>query len=162
MLPLFKKNSGFTIVELIVVITIIAILSGGAALSITANAKQARDTRRKADLQQIKSALEFYRSNNTEGYYPSDPNNCCGEPTRRYVYNSSGRKYALVETGYLEEMPVDPTSTSTDIIDYVYNALPEGCNNAVSGTIIYCTSYTLTATEMETQDPYVVTPTSID
>lgn len=148
MLKVFKNRNAFTLVELIVVITIIAILSGGAALSITANARQARDTRRKTDLQQIKSALEFYRSNQVNSNYPTF--------AQYQVQSGSNFTYPALVPTYLETMPVDPSSTQTSITNYVYTPSPAGCTN--TGTT-YCTSYTLT-TNLESGGTYSVTPLS--
>ncbi len=154
-----KNNKAFTLVELIVVITVIGILTGGVALSITGNAERARDTRRKTDLQQIKAALEFYRSNNIEGYYPRTATTGGGQ---RYLTGSNPTyTYPALVPTYMESMPVDPSSTSTNVINYVYAPVGPGgaaCNN----TTVYCTTYTLTATEMEAEPDYVVTPTSVD
>lgn len=150
MKTVLKKTNAFTIVELIVVITVIAILTGGAALSITANAKNARDTRRRTDVQQIKSALEFYRSNQVNSNYPTFTQYQTGSsPTFTYP--------ALVPT-YMETMPVDPSSTSTTVTNYVYAPLGAGgaaCNN----TTVFCVTYTLTAT-LEGGGTYQVTPLS--
>lgn len=63
-----KNTKGFTFVELLVVITIIAVLSGVAMVSFTGTNKNARDSRRRLDLEQIRSALEICRSE--DGSYP--------------------------------------------------------------------------------------------
>ncbi len=131
-----KKTNAFTIVELIVVITVIAILTGGAALSITSNARNARDTRRRTDIQQIKSSLEFYRSAQPNGFYP------VALPT-------------LVPS-FMEAVPTDPSSTTTTVINYTYTPAPSGCNN----TTTLCTTYSL-STSLETGTTYQVTPLSI-
>lgn len=66
-----KKNikSGFTLIELLVVISIIGILAAMATLSFTGAQKQARDTTRKSDLAQYRTALEMY-ANKNNGLYP--------------------------------------------------------------------------------------------
>lgn len=60
---------GFTLVELLVVIAIIAILISVGAVSYTRSLKLSRDSRRLTDLEQIRQALEIYRSEN--GVYPA-------------------------------------------------------------------------------------------
>lgn len=63
-----KRTAGFTFVELLVVVTIIAVLSGIAMVSFTGTNKNARDAKRKGDLEQIRAALEICRSET--GSYP--------------------------------------------------------------------------------------------
>jgi len=63
-------RNGFTLVELLVAATIIALLAGIGVTSFSALTKQSRDSRRKADLENLRSALELYRSDND--YYPPD------------------------------------------------------------------------------------------
>jgi general secretion pathway protein G len=59
-----KEKSGFSLVELLVVSTIIALLATIGIVSYSSLSRQSRDSRRQADLQQLRSALEFYRSDN--------------------------------------------------------------------------------------------------
>jgi len=54
------KKKGFTLVELIVVITILAILWTIAFISLQWYSENARDTKRVADVNNIKKALEFF------------------------------------------------------------------------------------------------------
>ena len=66
---LINKN-GFTLLELLVVISIIWILAAVALVSFSGSQKQARDTVRKSDLKQYQNLLtEFAGKNN--GFYPS-------------------------------------------------------------------------------------------
>ncbi len=66
-----KKNSqGFTLVELLIVITILAILATVGALYYVGLNSKARDSGRKADLYEISIALEVNK--NPEGYIPLD------------------------------------------------------------------------------------------
>lgn len=63
------NNNAFTLIEILVVATIIGLLAAGASISYSTLNKQSRDAKRKADLEQIRSALEMYRSNNNN--YPT-------------------------------------------------------------------------------------------
>ncbi len=63
-----RKIGGFTLLELLVVIGIIAILVGFATISYGAAQVRARDSRRKADLNSVQDALEQYYSANTFVY----------------------------------------------------------------------------------------------
>lgn len=61
-------KKGFTLIELLVVMTIVSILMGLSFVGFIGTRAGTRDTKRKADLQQIASALEAYRSD--AGVYP--------------------------------------------------------------------------------------------
>lgn len=64
------NNKGFTLVELLVVISIIGLLSTLAVVSLSAARNRARDAKRLADMSSIRSALELVASNNSLGFYP--------------------------------------------------------------------------------------------
>jgi len=62
-----KKVFGFTLIEVLVTATIIAVLTAAAAVSYSSVNKRSRDARRKSDIEQLRAALEQSRSDN--GYY---------------------------------------------------------------------------------------------
>jgi len=66
-----KKNyfqTGFTLIELLVVISIIGILSSLAVVSLNSARNKARDALRKADMTQMRTALNLYYDENIK--YP--------------------------------------------------------------------------------------------
>ncbi|MFC1711953.1 type II secretion system protein [Patescibacteria group bacterium] len=66
-----QKNKGFTLIELIVVMAILAIIAGGLIGNFFTSQRKARDAERKSDLKQIQNALEMY-ANDHNGLYPPD------------------------------------------------------------------------------------------
>ncbi|KKP68401.1 MAG: general secretion pathway protein G [Candidatus Roizmanbacteria bacterium GW2011_GWA2_35_19] len=136
-----KKS--FTLIEILVVSTIIALLAAAASLSYSQLSKQSRDAKRKTDIEQVRAALEMYRSN--EDAYPvgsnwgttlnvlssptiyiqslpSDPKN----PTFTYYYTSSdGTDYTLAT--HLETDTVTCQSLATQCVsNCTYCAGPYG------------------------------------
>jgi len=84
------KNRGFTLIELLVAMTVAAVLMGLALVSYQGARKSARDGKRKADLEQIRSALEMCRADT--GSYPagtlvSGNNITCGTTTYMTIPN---------------------------------------------------------------------------
>jgi prepilin-type N-terminal cleavage/methylation domain-containing protein len=61
-------TSGFTLVELLIVIAIIGILVSLGAVSYTTAQQKGRDGRRKSDLRAVQNAWEQYYSDNTSAY----------------------------------------------------------------------------------------------
>ena len=65
-------KKGFTLVELLVALSIMALIMAASMTAFEATKKSARDSRRKADLESLRSALEIYRSD--IGAYPANLN----------------------------------------------------------------------------------------
>ncbi|MEO7617681.1 MAG: prepilin-type N-terminal cleavage/methylation domain-containing protein, partial [Candidatus Saccharibacteria bacterium] len=63
-LKVLKKQSGFTLLELLIVIVIIGILALLIIPNISSAPKKARDTQRKTDLRAAQKALEEYYVSN--------------------------------------------------------------------------------------------------
>jgi len=133
------KTSGFTLVELLVVIAIIGILAGIGLSTFTSSQAKSRDAKRKADLQQIGSALELYY--NDYGQYPAPDANGnimgCTDGLSQCSWGSMA--FSNSKTIYMSKLPADPMSQ----YNYYYNAIQ------VSG--LY-TSYTLYAHLENSQD----------
>jgi prepilin-type N-terminal cleavage/methylation domain-containing protein len=96
---------GFTLVEMMVVVAIIALLTGIGFTSFQAVTKNGRNALRKSDLEQIRSALEIYKSDNNS--YPVTSTPCM----------------AAIPSVYLNKYPLDPKPTTNK---YCYSS---GANN---------------------------------
>jgi prepilin-type N-terminal cleavage/methylation domain-containing protein len=70
----FYRQSGFSLLELLVVISIIGILTAIGAVGFVAAQKRGRDARRRGDIDAISKALEQYYSENTN--YDGGAVNC--------------------------------------------------------------------------------------
>lgn len=101
------KQKGFTLLEVLVSATIIAVLTAMGVVSYSSVNKRSRDVKRKADLEQIRSALEMYRADN--GEYPDTG---AGAMT-----NASNLSTPLVST-YTPAIPGDPSTGA-----YYYQAV---------------------------------------
>ena len=94
------KRNGFSLIELMVSTTVIAILTVIGVVSYSSVNKRSRDVKRKSDIEQIRSALEMYRSD--YGYYPNVEGGSWGTAD---VLGPS-----LVTT-YMPVIPADPQVT---------------------------------------------------
>jgi general secretion pathway protein G len=124
-----RKNPGFTLMELLISISIIGILVAIGIVSFATVNRQSRDTKRKSDIEQVRSALEMYRADN--GNYPS---------TGGGSYVDVSTLAADLEPDYIANLPSDPLATQA----YMYIA-----TNGSGGTYYgYCIS-----TLLEAEDP---------
>lgn len=99
-----QPKRAFTLVELLIVIAIVAILVAIGSISFVSAMKQSRDTRRKADLEQIRGALETFRSEN--GIYPS-----------------TATGLSSLSPDYITTLPEDPSNPATP---YLYTDTSSG------------------------------------
>lgn len=96
-------RKGFTLIEVLVAVTIIAVLISIGVVSYGSVNRRSRDAKRKGDVEQLRSALEMYRADN--GYYP--------DPSGSGAWaDASGLSATLVST-YLPIIPSDPKLTQT-------------------------------------------------
>ena len=138
MQKLLKREDGFTLLELLIVIVIIGILALIIVPGLASGPKRARDTTRKADMRTVRNALEtYYTDYNT---YPVGGT---------YTNLST----ALVPSS-LSALPADPKNTGSYVYGYqAYIGANQLGGNCASGT---CGSYHLTTTLENTADTQAV------
>lgn len=119
-----NKSKGFTLIELLVVIAIIGILSSVVLASLNTARVKARDTKRKQDMLQIRTALEMYYNDNNSYPLENPSGNQWwgGKTTGTCNPGGSSDTYitGLVPT-YISALPVDPSATG-NCTGYLYNS----------------------------------------
>lgn len=109
-----KRTRGFTLMELLITMGIIVLLMGVGVVSYTQTNKKARDSKRKADIESIRSALELYRTD--QGQYPTltvDPGRGnCIDPSQTSIISGA--------VTYIATLPTDPTDNGTNSSCYTY------------------------------------------
>lgn len=129
---IMRKQLGFTLVELLVVMAIIGILSTFAISNFSSAQARARDARRKSDLTQIQKSLEQYL--NDYGMYPLDDGNgrilgCWdtgGAVVRACLWGEEFMRPTGAGTStviYMAKLPSDP---KTPGVQYAYRTNPSG------------------------------------
>lgn len=109
-----KSRSGFTVVELAVVIVVIGLLAALVVMSYRYIQKQARDDRRIADIANIQKAMELYYNDN--GKYPS-PTSGTGSVINSGWYSSGDSSWdvlagKLTGSDAIDALPKDPLNTA--------------------------------------------------
>lgn len=153
-----KSTSGFTIVELLIVIVVIAILATIAVVAYNGVQARAQDSKRISDLKVIAKALELHKVNT--GSYPLTAFSGLGSQQGWELSSreAEGEFIAPLKTnGFIQTVPVDPINnavedTKTETIanktfGYSYANYTAGTNGCdASRGRYYVIGLTLTAT----------------
>ena len=144
----FSRKKGFTLIELLVVIAIIGILASIVIVSLNDARQGARDVKRVGDLNNLRTSLELYYSNN--GAYPEagTPGTCedaqaasgvlatlavaTSDPisAQKYFYgsNTGGTDYVIGAS--LEDADASELSGGNDLDSTVLGC---ACDDSVAG-----------------------------
>ncbi len=123
-------KKGFSLVEILVVITIIGLLSATATISFERQRARSRDAKRIADVSNLGIGVEGYKA--VKGTYPTDD-----VPS---IHNGTDVKTSLVklvENGLLNSLPTDPkpaniiVASETFCPNYTYRSYRTGSTSVV-------------------------------
>lgn len=148
-----QSKSGFTIVEIMIVVLVIGILASIVIVSYNQVQARSRDSKRKADVSNMIKALEIYYGDN--GSYPiaSTTNSSVGS----IWYSSdttSWNTFKTAMTGAIDIFPSDPSNIGGDVTslssahNYAYYAnTSNSCNVAAGQMYIIVYRYEVTPKE---------------
>lgn len=106
-------QTGFTLIEMLVVISIIGILATLVAANLNSARSRARDAERKSDIKNIGTALRIYY--NDKGSFPANDGvnqiKACEPGTASCAW---GSEWNIDTTVYMQTLPKDPLSPSQD------------------------------------------------
>lgn len=105
-----KNERGFTLIELLVVIAIIGVLAALVLAALSSAQKGARDSQRKSDLNQYKTALAQYQSDKG-GVYPTVA------ATVSQINDAGGVLSAPLSGTYMSSFPKPPQASTYGYID---------------------------------------------
>ena len=141
-----KQQSGFTIVELLIVIVVIGILAALVITTFTGIQQRARNTERETDIKALHGQIEAYYAQN--GRYPTLGN--LNDSTWRSTNMKGLDAEAIKDPKWASTITACTASgapslaTAAQANCYSYEVTPANCDNSTAAD---CTSYTLKATK---------------
>ncbi|MDP2855678.1 MAG: type II secretion system protein [bacterium] len=122
-----KKQKGFTLIEMLIVVSIIGILSALILVGLSQFRLRGRDARRIADLKQVQNGLEIYYTRNSA--YPDVSGGTA-------VLNWAALTAAITGAGVgLNQLPQDPLATADNGVSYYYQDCNLSQNYVVAATL---------------------------
>jgi general secretion pathway protein G len=119
-----KQRQGFTLIEILIVVAIIAILASVVLIGLGPTQQQGRDARRLSDLREVQTGLELYY--NEKGVYPD----CTGNGATCWGTMSTALTTASPSIG-VTQVPNDPSSGRS----YYYNSFNSDATYVIGATL---------------------------
>ena len=147
MKSLNKKEQGFTLIEIVIVLAIAAAIILMVFLAVTGVRKSQRDTQRRSDAGRMAATLEQYASN-YGGAYPASTGDTAGW-FAGYVQGSfkapAGASYSLAASGggyasgwqSISTTPAIPTAAAAVVNGSNLNQVDLGTGTTTTGSAIY-------------------------
>ena len=127
-----NRRHGFTLIEILVVIGIIALLASVILVGLSPARARGRDARRITDMSQMQNAMELYFSRC--GYYPSSAPPAMGQPGCSDAVNMTAAtnwqtlESALKDAVIANRVPDDPLATEAGTAGRHYVYFASGSN----------------------------------
>src|SRR3989344_4015283 len=126
---LLNSKRGFTLIEILVVVSIIGLLSSVFLVGLGGFRSRGRDARRLADLRQVQNALEVYYTKCQR--YPGGVNCAAGDPA-----GWSALQSAITQSGLgISQLANDPQNLQITTRTYGYAVSTDGQNYLVGATL---------------------------
>lgn len=144
-----NNKKGFTLVEMLVVISIIGILSSFAVVSLNSARQKARDALRKGDMAQLRTALNLYYDDNNYQYPACGTLDSGADDYGANVGSGAGTGSTCYSTilsdaltsgsrplmSRLPEEPRNPTNDPDEDSVYIYRYVSDGLEYAIAYTL---------------------------
>ena len=126
---MLKTNKGFTLIEILVVVSIIGLLSSVFLVGLGGFRSRGRDARRLADLRQVQNALEIYYTKCQR--YPGGVNCAACDPATWSALQS-----AITQSGLgVSQLANDPQNPQNSSRTYGYAVGSDGQNYVLGATL---------------------------
>jgi len=126
-----SRRAAFSLLELVITVSIISILAGSVAPSLGRRLAKSRDAQRVADIRTIQEAIELFHVD--QGRWPlADPNSAYGNWD---VSHDGGFIAELQRAGFLLDDVGDPLDS--DVHHYRYRVFPQGTFGCKGFTSFY-------------------------
>jgi general secretion pathway protein G len=107
-----KPNAGFTLIEVLIVVTLIVVLAGIGLATYTTSITRSKEAVLHEDLFRMRDAIDQYYAD--KGHYPADLS-------------------ALVSDGYMRSLPKDPITQAVDTWQTVMSEVDAASPNTTPG-----------------------------
>jgi len=130
---LVKANnlSGFSLVEILIVVSLVAILVGTVAFNIGSTSASGRDAKRQSDIRDLQNAIEIYKNRN--GRYPEGCNGTgwSGQQGTAFACPGGSHEYIIgLAPTYISRLPRDSRPSTDPVfqnkVGYAYITNTEG------------------------------------
>lgn len=129
-----NRQSGFTIIEVVLVLAIAGLIFLIVFLALPQLQKSRRDTQRKSDAGRMLSALETYAGNNN-GAYPTHPDVDTGTFITSYLANAGVFNDPSTGTAYGVTGAANTPPTGTDQIQYAIGYTCSGTGGGLTAGV---------------------------